>query len=74
MTFLMVTDMTPKETNEALYWAEKLTFSEKKEAILEAKKKKYFETKHAHKWPKDPYENDRTTTLVPGINGNEAHS
>jgi len=47
--------MTCKETNQALYWAEKLTFSEKKEAILEAKKKKYFETKHAHKWPKDAY-------------------
>lgn len=66
--------MTCKETNQALYWAEKLTISEKKEAILEAKKKKYFKTKHGHKWPKDPYEHDGTTTLVSGIDGNEAHS
>jgi len=51
--------MTFKETNEALYWAERLTISEKKAAILEAKKKKYFETKHGHKWPKDPYESKK---------------
>lgn len=47
--------MTPKEINENLYWAEKLTFSEKKQAIREAKIKKYMNKKHGHKWPKDPY-------------------
>jgi len=48
--------MTPKETNEALYWAEKLTVSEKKEAIREAKIRKFMKKKHGPYWAKkDPY-------------------
>ncbi len=42
--------MTPKETNEALYWAEKLTVSEKKEAIREAKIRKFMKKKHGPYW------------------------